>query len=88
MLRITPTDVAGERILRLEGRLIEPWPVELHRAWHEAATKNRRVVLDVAGLMFVDAAGAECLRELLARGAKLRGCSGFIAELLNGNGTH
>ncbi len=85
MLRITPTDGDGERALRLEGRLVAPWPAELLAAWREVAAGGRPVVLDLAGLTFVDAAGAACLRELLAQGASLRGCSGFVAELLHGN---
>jgi anti-anti-sigma regulatory factor len=77
MLRITPTD--GERTLRLEGRLVEPWVGELLRAWREAAGAG----LDLSGVTFVDAAGAEALRQLREQGATIRGCSGFIAELLN-----
>src|SRR5690242_20300231 len=47
MLRITPTGGDGERALRLEGRLVDPWPAELSAAWREAAAGGRRVVLDL-----------------------------------------
>jgi anti-anti-sigma regulatory factor len=80
MLRITRTD--GAPALRLEGRLVAAWLVELLSAWHEATAGGQTVVLDLSGVTFVDAAGAECLRDLLARGATVRGCSAFIAELL------
>ena len=82
MLRITPTDGDGERTLRLEGRLVEPWVDELLGACREAASAGRRVVLDLSGVRFVNATGTACLRELRERGAVLRGCSGFINELL------
>jgi anti-anti-sigma regulatory factor len=84
MLRITPTAGDAEPTLQLEGRLVEPWPAELLRAWREAAVGGNRVVLDLSGVTFVDAAGADCLRGLLAEGATVRGCSAFIAELLRG----
>jgi hypothetical protein len=82
MFRITPTGGDAEPALRLEGRLVEPWPAELLSAWREAAGGGRRVVLDLFGVTFVDTAGANCLRGLMARGAAIRGSSGFIAELL------
>ena len=82
MLRITPTDDDGELTLRLEGRLVEPWVGELLGACREAAGAGRRLVLDFSGVTFVDAAGTACLRDLREQGAALRGCSGFIAELL------
>jgi anti-anti-sigma regulatory factor len=81
MLRITTTDGDGERTLRLEGRLLEPWVGELLGAYREAASA-RLLVLDLSGVTFVDAAGVACLRSLLAQGVALRGCSGFISELL------
>ena len=82
MLRITPTAGDAEPTLQLEGRLVEPWPAELLRAWREAAVGGNRVVLDLSGVTFVDAAGLACLRDLRERGAVLRGCSAFINELL------
>lgn len=82
MFRITPTDGERERTLRLEGRLVEPWVSELLTAGREAASDGRSVVLDLAGVTFLDAAGAACLRHLQEQGATIRGCSGFIAELL------
>jgi anti-anti-sigma regulatory factor len=82
MLRITPTEGDGERALRLEGRLVEPWVGELLGACSAAAAAGRRVVLDLSGVTFVDGAGAACLRGLLEQGVGVRGCSGFINELL------
>jgi anti-anti-sigma regulatory factor len=82
MLRITPTDDDGERTLRLEGRLVEPWVGELLGACRETAGAGRRLVLDLSGVTFVDAAGVACLRGLRDQGAALRGCSAFINELL------
>jgi ABC-type transporter Mla MlaB component len=82
MLRITPTDGNGERTLRLEGRLVEPWVGELLSTCREAAGAGWRLRLDLSGLTFVDAAGVACLRALFPQVAVLRGCSAFINELL------
>jgi anti-anti-sigma regulatory factor len=82
MLRITPTDGDGERTLRVEGRLVEPWVGELLGTCREAAGAGWRLVLDLSGVTFVDAAGLACLRDLREQGAVLRRCSAFINELL------
>ena len=82
MLRITPTDGESERTLRLEGRLVDPWVGELLSTCREAASAGCRLMLDLSGVTFVDAAGLTCLRDLREQGAVLRGCSAFINELL------
>ena len=82
MLRITPTDGESERTLRLEGRLVDPWVGELLSTCREAAGAGWRLVLDLSGVTFVDAAGVAYLRDLREQGAVLRGCSAFINELL------
>ena len=64
MFRITPTDGDGERTLRLEGRLVEPWVGELLSTCREAASAGCRLMLDLSGVTFVDAAGVACLRGL------------------------
>jgi anti-anti-sigma regulatory factor len=81
MLRITPTDGDGERFFRLEGRLVQAWVDELLDACR-ATADGRSLVLDLVGVTFVDAAGAEALRQLQQQGATFRGCSGFVAALL------
>jgi len=76
MLRIT-RDEAGRR-LRLEGRLTGEDLATLR----EALGGERCVELDLAGLHFLDARGAEALGELRAAGARLAGGSSFVRQLL------
>jgi anti-anti-sigma regulatory factor len=76
MLRIT-RDEAGRR-LRLEGRLTREDLATLR----EAVGGERRLELDLAGLRFLDAPGAEALGKLRAAGARLRGGSSFVRQLL------
>ena len=85
MLRITRSDPNGAGLcIKLEGKLLEPWVDEVRRLF-AAADGARLPRLELAGLMFVDAAGARLLRELLERGAQLESCAPYVAELLHRN---
>lgn len=75
MLRITKV---GTNALRVEGRLAGPWVEELHR--HVAS--GSELELDLSGLTFADAAGAALLRDLAARGVRMRDSSRFLDQLL------
>jgi hypothetical protein len=85
MLRITmqPANDSSRR-LKLEGKLLEPWLEELRRACAEAVSPEIPLHLDLAGITFVDAAGAQLLRELIHQGVTLVRCSGFVTVLLQG----
>jgi ABC-type transporter Mla MlaB component len=81
MLRITRQDNNGNGItLRLEGRLLEPWVSELRQESFAAGSGTIR--LDLSAVSYLDAAGVEAVRGLLAQGATLDGCSSFVRELL------
>ena len=51
-------------------------------ACRERGRRSGRLLLDLAAVTYADAAGAELLRELLAEGAEVGACSGFVGELL------
>ncbi len=87
MLRITGIDLdAGSpiRTLKLEGKLLGPWIDELRRTCEEPQTPPGCLRLDLAAVTFIDSAGVKLLDDLIQRGATIVGCSGFIADLLNG----
>jgi hypothetical protein len=80
MLRITR--IAGPEpatTLKIEGKLIGPWVGALR----ETCDSGGPVRLDLSAVNFVDPDGVKLLRELLARGMTLAGCSGLVAELLH-----
>jgi anti-anti-sigma regulatory factor len=84
MLRITW--VAGSDaapVLKLEGKLLGPWVSEVREAWAQAAARSGRIRLDLSAVSFVDAAGAQLLRELRRQGLTFAACSPFVAELLH-----
>jgi hypothetical protein len=83
MLRITLLNPNGlPAIVKLEGKLLEPWISELQDACRTARKQDAAATLDVAGLSYIDAPGTIALRDLMRRGVALTGCSPLIAELL------
>lgn len=83
MLRISTIQNEGTSVvLRLEGKLLEPWIDELQHACRAACERATSATLDLAGLSFVDTPGTIALRDLERRGLRLIGCSPLIAELL------
>ena len=92
MLRIsrsTPTDGKnGDKavLLRLEGQVSGPWIEELRRVCNETIDENGRstqpLMLDLAGVSFIDADGVALFRELNARHVLLTNGSLFVMEQL------
>ena len=84
MLKITETarNDSG-RTFKLEGKLLGPWVDELRNACTQPLAPLEQVGLDLAAVTFVNAAGAELLRELIRRGIIITRCSAFVAELLH-----
>jgi hypothetical protein len=72
----------GEKVvLKLEGKLLEPWLDELRGAC-DVPEQSEGLHLDLSGLHFADSSGVTLLRSLAGQGAALSGCSPFIAGLL------
>jgi anti-anti-sigma regulatory factor len=83
MLKITRIDGAGPGVLvKVEGKLLQPWVEELTRACTQWATSANPLRLDLSAVTFVDAAGTQLLRELMRQGIAIAACSPFVAELL------
>ena len=78
MLRITRSTSNGTTLLKLEGKLLAAWAVELLEQSSSADT----VELDLSQVSFVDRAGLVALGDLLGRGARIVACAGFVAQLL------
>jgi ABC-type transporter Mla MlaB component len=83
MLRITAVQNDGlPAVLKLEGKLLEPWIGELHDACRTSCEQTASATLDLSGLSYVDAPGTIALRDLRRQGVKLIGCSPLVTELL------
>jgi anti-anti-sigma regulatory factor len=72
MLRITMTDEAWGQQWTLQGRLSGPWVAQLKSNWKEShgSDGNRRCVVDVSGVTFVDLDGERVLAAMLKDGAE------------------
>jgi anti-anti-sigma regulatory factor len=91
MLRIslvTTEDTAEPQCLRLDGQVTGPWVEELRRTCAETVGNNRDaetyLVLDLAGVSFLDAAGVALFRDLTSQHVAFANFSAFIAEQLRG----
>ena len=82
MLKITRLSHKGRGLtIKLEGELIEAW---VGAAREACATRGRRPRrLDLAAVTYVDAAGVQLLRDLMAEGVEIAACSNFVGELLH-----
>jgi anti-anti-sigma regulatory factor len=83
MLRITEVVDGSGLLLKLEGKLREPWVEELARAARRPLPEGHGPIrLDLSSVSFADEAGIRLLRELLQQGAQIAAASGFVAALL------
>ena len=69
--------------MRLEGRIIGPWVVELVRVCDVPLANAGTVALDLAEVSFADEQGVAALVRLARRGATLLNVTPFVREQLN-----
>jgi len=81
MLRMTRTDAGPATIILVEGKILGPWVDEIRSAI-QGIPAGRLRRLDLAGVTFVDAAGAQLLASLREDGIEITSSSHFIADLL------
>lgn len=83
MLRITRMDADGlATTLRLEGRLTRAGLAGFETSIAECRRDDRRVVVDLAGVAFVDPSGAAALVAAENEGIELAGATAFVRQLL------
>ena len=82
MLRITRLSQIGRGLtIKLEGEIVGAWVGAARDACAIRGRRPRR--LDLAAVTYVDAAGLQLLRDLMAEGVEIADCSSFVRELLN-----
>ena len=83
MLRITEVADGSGLLLKLEGKLREPWVEELARSARRLPPEGHGPIrLDLSSVTFADEAGVGLLRELLRQGVEIAATSAFVAALL------
>ena len=82
MLRITQLSQKGRGLtIKLEGEPVGAWVGAARAACATRGRRPRR--LDLAVVTYVDAAGVQLLRDLVAECAEIAACSSFVGELLH-----
>jgi hypothetical protein len=69
-------------LLKLEGKLLEPWLGELTSACTPPRTEPAPVRLDLSALTYVDEPGVRALKTLIRQGVTVATTSAFVATLL------
>ena len=66
VLRISTMDGRDEIVLRIEGKLINPWTTELESVWQNItdSLEARRLLLDIRNTTSIDQRGFECLARI------------------------
>jgi hypothetical protein len=84
MLRITRIESPTEQKLILEGRLVEPWSSDLRSHWEEArrAHPERKFVVDLKGVTWIDAGGERALATMKGLGAEFLASGVRMKQLL------
>jgi hypothetical protein len=82
VLKITRLSHKGRGLtIKFEGELVGAWVAAARDACATRGRRPRR--LDLAAVTYLDAAGAQLLRDLMAEGDEIAACSSFVGELLH-----
>ncbi len=86
-LRITRRKASRSRAtLVLEGKVAAEWADLLERECSGLLRSRLAVILDLAGVTFVDRAGVRTLGRLSRKGIEIVCCRGPVASVLEGEG--
>jgi hypothetical protein len=85
VLKLTRLSRTGRvPMVKMEGQILEPWVAVVREVCARRGRRSKRLRLDLAAVTYVDAAGAQLLRDLLRAGVEIGACSGYVQELLKG----
>jgi hypothetical protein len=67
MLKISIQEDSPTATLKIEGKLVGPWAMELGRTWHDlwASANQMPLQLDIRGVTFADEKGSHILQEIV-----------------------
>jgi anti-anti-sigma regulatory factor len=84
VLKITRTETSAEEKWILQGRLVGLWVSELRRSWKKThrADNNRKCVVDLNEVTFIDKKGETLLRTMSKQGAKFIATGIYIRHVL------
>jgi len=84
VLRITILDEPTEQRWNLQGRLSGPWVAQLKSNWEKSHGQNgnRKCVVDVSGVTFVDLDGERVLAAIMKDGAEFIASGVYTKHIL------
>jgi anti-anti-sigma regulatory factor len=84
VLKITKTETPVEEKWILQGRLVGLWVSELRRSWKKThrVDDNRRCVVDLNEVTFIDKNGETLLRTMSKQGAQFIATGIYIKHVL------
>ena len=87
MLKITKVQENGRTVkLKLEGKVTAQWAALLDGECRSFLRDGKTLLLDCAGLDFLDEEGIEVFRNLPMKDVTLISAPGFVTELLQAGG--
>jgi len=82
MLRITTTTIGETSVIKLEGKLLEPWLDAVNSTFEQTQKSFQKIHLDLASVSFADERGVRLIRRFVQAGACIDACSHYVAQLL------
>lgn len=87
MLKITKLEENGTTVvLKLEGKITEQWAVLLDGECRAFLQTHKTLLLDCAGVNFLDGRGIDVLKNLPMNEVTIIGAPEFVTELLRTGG--
>ena len=87
MLKITKIEENGTTVLlKLEGKVTEQWAALLDGECRAVLKNRQTLMLDCAGVNFLDARGVDVLRNLRLNNVTILGAPEIVTELLRTGG--
>jgi anti-anti-sigma regulatory factor len=84
MLKVTTKEAEASLTFVLEGRLCRPWTAEAERGWTKllSTAGNKKLLLDLAGVTFMDGDGEALLTSMIESGTKVRARGVLVSHLV------
>jgi len=84
MLKITVQKGSGEKVIKLEGKLVQPWIKEFEAIWQEllAARNGSALIVDLRSVTYAGEDGKQVLRQAHQAGARLLASGPLMSSIV------
>ena len=84
MLKITVQKGSGEKVIKLEGKLVQPWIKEFEATWQEllSARNGSALIVDLCSVTYAGEDGKQVLRLVHQAGARLLASSPLMSSIV------